>query len=65
MVVIGGGMSAAGERLLAPARNIVHARALKLSQAACSIVTAEMGDAAGMLGAAIYARERMGRGCPA
>lgn len=65
MVVIGGGMSAAGERLLAPARNIVHARALKLSQAACSIVTAEMGDAAGMLGAAIYARERMERSCPA
>ncbi len=58
IVIIGGGMSAAGERLLKTARNVVSARALKISQSACSIVTAELGDSAGMLGAAIYANEK-------
>ncbi|WP_312641585.1 ROK family protein [Hydrogenoanaerobacterium sp.] len=58
-IIIGGGMSAAGERLLATARNIVSTHALKISQTACSIVTADLGDSAGMLGAAIYANEKI------
>jgi glucokinase len=58
VVIIGGGMSKAGERLLEPARKVVSGHAIKISQSACSIVTAELGDSAGMLGAAIYANER-------
>jgi len=59
IIVIGGGMSAAGERLLAAARAIVDTHALQISRNACSIVTAALGDSAGMLGAAIYANETM------
>lgn len=60
VVILGGGMSKAGERLLNTARKVVSTRALEISQNACSIVTALLGDSAGMLGAAIYANERMG-----
>lgn len=54
-VIIGGGMAAAGERLLAPARKVVQEHALEISCNACDLVTAQLGDAAGMLGAAYYA----------
>lgn len=59
LVIIGGGMCAAGERLLAPARELVNRRALKISRAACSIVTAQLGDGAGMLGAAVYGAQQL------
>lgn len=59
IMIIGGGMSAAGERLLGAARTIVKTHALQIAQASCSIVTAELGDAAGMLGAAVYAKKRL------
>lgn len=55
MIIIGGGMASAGERLLASARTVVRQHALQLSQNACEIVTASLGDSAGMLGAAVYA----------
>lgn len=58
-IIIGGGMSAAGDRLLRPARQIVDSHALEISRSHCSIVTAELGDAAGMLGAAIYAKKKL------
>ena len=61
-IVVGGGMSAAGERLLGPARRVVESRALAISRAGCEIVTAQLGDAAGMLGAAVYGARRMGEG---
>ena len=51
-IIIGGGMSAAGERLLSKAREIVDTHALEISRKACTIVTAQLGDASGMLGAA-------------
>lgn len=51
-VIIGGGMSAAGERLLSKAREVVDTHALEISRKACTIVTASLGDASGMLGAA-------------
>lgn len=51
-IIIGGGMSAAGERLLSKAREIVDTHALEISRKACTIVTARLGDASGMLGAA-------------
>ncbi len=58
IIIIGGGVSHAGERLLKETRRIVDERAIRISRAACEIVTAGLGDAAGMLGAAIYARMR-------
>lgn len=62
ILIIGGGMSAAGERLLQPARKIVTEHALRLSREHCTIVTAQLGDSAGMLGAALYARQRFENG---
>lgn len=62
IIIVGGGMSAAGERLLSPARKIVKKHALKLSREHCEIVTAQIGDCAGMLGAAIYAKQRLQKG---
>ena len=56
-IIIGGGMAAAGERLLSSARRVVDARALQISRRRCEITTAALGDGAGMLGAAIYAKD--------
>lgn len=59
LIIIGGGMAKAGERLLQPARKIVKQRALKISSAACEIVYAELGDSAGIVGAAAVAQKKM------
>lgn len=59
IIVIGGGMSAAGERLLKRAREIINSHALKISREVCQIVTSELGDSSGMLGAAIYAKNEL------
>jgi glucokinase len=56
MIVVGGGLSKMGELLLAPAREVVKQRAFPLCAGAVRIVTAELGDDGGVLGAAIYAR---------
>jgi len=56
MIIVGGGLSKMGELLLAPAREVVKQRAFQLCAGAVRIVTAELGDEAGVLGAAIYAR---------
>lgn len=58
-IIIGGGMSAAGDRLLSTVRETVNAHALKLSGGSCDIVQAELGSRAGTLGAAAYAQQRM------
>ncbi len=58
MIVIGGGMSKMGEMLLAPAREVVMSRAFKLCAQAVRIVPAQLGDDAGLLGAAVFAREQ-------
>jgi glucokinase len=57
IVVIGGGVSGAGDLLLEPARRIVAERALAPGAAAVRIETAAFGGEAGMLGAALMARE--------
>ena len=55
VIVIGGGVIAAGELLLAPARRELEARALRpMNQT--PVVAAELGDDAGMIGAAAMAR---------
>jgi glucokinase len=55
VVVVGGGVIAAGELLLAPARAVVAARALPPSRDVVRIVAARFGVEAGMVGAAVLA----------
>lgn len=58
VIVIGGGVVAAGEHLLAPARQVVRARAL-VPQNAVPIEAAAYGADAGMIGAAILAHDEL------
>jgi glucokinase len=60
MVVIGGGVSAAGELLLEPARAIVRRRALPPGRDVVRIEAAAFGAEAGLIGAALAAREHGG-----
>jgi glucokinase len=57
VVVVGGGVIAAGELLLAPARQVVAERALAPSRDQVRIVPTRFGDASGMIGAAILAMD--------
>jgi glucokinase len=59
--VIGGGVMAAGELLLEPARRELAARALTPMNR-IPVVAAELGQDAGMIGAAAMARIELGRG---
>ena len=58
LIIIGGGVCEAGDRLLSKTREIVNSHALEISRNACQIVTAKLGDSAGMIGAAYYATTR-------
>ena len=60
VVVVGGGVMAAGELLLGPAREVVGRRALRPSREHVRIVPAALGDEAGMLGAATLAFDLVG-----
>jgi glucokinase len=60
VVVIGGGVMAAGDLLLEPARAQVRARALPPSKDEVRIVMAEFGVEAGMIGAAALAFDGVG-----
>jgi len=51
IVVIGGGISAAGEPLWGPILRTVRANALHASQEVCRVVPAALGDDAGVMGA--------------
>ena len=62
VMVIGGGVVAAGELLLAPARAELAARALPPIADAVRVVPARFGDESGMLGAALLAWEAAGDG---
>jgi glucokinase len=61
VVVIGGGVSGAGELILDPARRVLAGRALAVPAAHVSVRAARFGAEAGMLGAALFARESAGR----
>ena len=56
VIVVGGGVLAAGELVLRPAREELGRRALDPSRGA-RVVAAELGAEAGMVGAALLARE--------
>ncbi|MFC2041391.1 ROK family protein [Chloroflexota bacterium] len=55
IIVVGGGMSNMGDLLLDSARQIVKERAFKLPSQAVRIVTARLGEDAGVFGAAAFA----------
>jgi len=55
MIIIGGGMAKMGNLLLNPARQVVRERAFQLPAQAVQIVPAQLGDDAGVLGAAVFA----------
>ena len=57
VVVVGGGVIAAGELLLEPARKVVAERALAPSRDQVRIVPTRFGDASGMVGAALLAMD--------
>ena len=55
MIIIGGGMAKMGDLLLNPARQVVRERAFQLPAQAVQIVPAQLGDDAGVIGAAVFA----------
>lgn len=52
VIVIGGGVAAAGDRIFSPLRAEVCRRTFKSAMRACRIVAAELPDTAGLIGAA-------------
>lgn len=57
LVVIGGGVSRAGEQLLGPVRDAVEAQAMGSPRGGTRVVLAALGDAVGVVGAAAAAYE--------
>ena len=58
MIVAGGGMAKLGDLLLDPARQVVKERAFPVSARAVRIVVAQLGDEAGVYGAAAFALKK-------
>ena len=61
MIVLGGGMAKLGDLLIDPARRVVAEKAFPISAQAVRIVTAQLGDEAGVYGAAVFAFEQRAR----
>jgi glucokinase len=61
LVVIGGGVIAAGELVLGPARTVLAERGLRPSAGTARVVAAHFGADSGMLGAAVFAYESINR----
>lgn len=59
LIVVGGGLANAGERLFGPLREGVQRTAMGPLAAVVEIVPAQLGDAVGVIGAAAVARERL------
>jgi glucokinase len=64
VIVVGGGVIGAGELLLGPAREEMLSRALSPGRDEVRVIAAEHGPEAGMVGAAILAREEAGLVAP-
>ncbi len=58
MIIIGGGLATLGDRLIAPGRRMVAERAFSISARAVRIVTAQLGNEAGVYGAAAFVRQQ-------
>ncbi len=61
LVVIGGGFAAAGDLVLAPAREVLAREALSPARELVRVVRAELGTAAGLVGAALVGFEAVDR----
>jgi predicted NBD/HSP70 family sugar kinase len=59
VIVIGGDMAQAGEHLLAGIREVVYSRSLPLATQHLAIETSELGDRAGVIGAAVMVIEHV------
>jgi glucokinase len=59
MVIIGGGMAGLGDMLLAPGRQMIAARAFSVSSGTVRVVTAQLGNEAGVYGAAAFVLDRV------
>jgi glucokinase len=59
VVVVGGGLAAAGDLVLEPARRVVAERALPTARDMVRIVTAELGPGAGLIGSGLVAFEAL------
>jgi glucokinase len=59
MIVLGGGMAEMGSLLIEPGKRIVDERAFSISSRAVSIVAAQLGNEAGVYGAAAFALEKL------
>jgi glucokinase len=64
MVIIGGGMAGLGDMIIEPGRRMVAERAFSVSSRAVRIVTAFLGNEAGVYGAAAFVLERVKRRMP-
>jgi glucokinase len=64
MVVIGGGMAELGDLLIEPGRRMVAVRSFSVSSRAVRIVTARLGNEAGVYGAAAFVFDRVVGGTP-
>ena len=60
LIVIGGGFAAAGDFVLDPAREVLRREALARAGYRVSIVRAELGTAAGLIGAGLVAFDAVG-----
>lgn len=58
MIVLGGGMAELGDLFIGPGRKMVAERAFPVSSRAVRVVTAQLGNEAGVYGAAAFALER-------
>ncbi len=58
VIIVGGGASNAGERLLAPARETLYAELLPGLAEAITLTTAALTDDAGVIGSALFASQR-------
>ena len=61
MIVLGGGMAKLGDLLIGPAKRVVAEKAFPISAQAVRIVTAQLGEEAGVYGAAVFALEGIRR----
>jgi glucokinase len=60
-VVLGGGVMAAGDLILKPIRKEARRSTMRASFDCCRIVAAQLGQDAGIIGAALLARDMMGK----
>jgi len=61
LIIIGGGLSNMGERLLEPARGVMRERAYEISASAVRIVPAALGSDSGLIGAAAWVLRQSSR----